>query len=73
MTPDLALDLLPGLLKLTGHSKSSIRKRAVLVLYKVCLKQPEALHECFPRLAERLEDHDPCKLNHTCISIEDTH
>ncbi|RKP10435.1 armadillo-type protein [Thamnocephalis sphaerospora] len=59
ITPDLARDLLPGLLTLTTHSRSTIRKRAVLILYKVCLKQPEALHECFPRLAERLDDADP--------------
>ncbi|RKP27756.1 Clathrin/coatomer adaptor, adaptin-like protein [Syncephalis pseudoplumigaleata] len=59
ITPDLARDLYPDILALTTHGRPSIRKRAVLVLYKICLKYPEALHECVPRLTERLEDTDP--------------
>lgn len=40
-------------------SRPYTRKRAVLMLYKIFLKYPEALRPTFPRLKERLEDPDP--------------
>ena len=40
-------------------TKPYIRKRAVLLLYKVFLNNPEALKPAFPRLKEKLEDPDP--------------
>lgn len=46
------------LLQLTS-SRPYTRKRAVLMLYKIFLKYPEALRPTFPRLKERLEDPDP--------------
>jgi AP-3 complex subunit delta-1 len=36
-----------------------IRKRAILLLYKVFLNNPDALKPAFPRLREKLEDSDP--------------
>lgn len=40
-------------------TKPYIRKRAVLLLYKVFLNNPDALKPAFPRLKEKLEDPDP--------------
>jgi hypothetical protein len=43
-------------------TKPYIRKRAILLLYRVFLNNPEALKPAFPRLKEKLEDSDPGKL-----------
>ncbi|KAI7890592.1 adaptin N terminal region-domain-containing protein [Mucor mucedo] len=59
VTPDLARDLCPDLVSMLNHSRPYIRKKVVLVLYKVFLKYPEALRLSFPRLKEKLEDPDP--------------
>uniref|UniRef100_A0A0X3P8N0 AP-3 complex subunit delta domain-containing protein n=2 Tax=Schistocephalus solidus TaxID=70667 RepID=A0A0X3P8N0_SCHSO len=59
MTTDLARDLCTDILALTSSPKPYIRKKAVLLLYKVFLKHPEALRASFPRLREKLEDPDP--------------
>merc|ERR1712241_1446038 len=40
-------------------TKPYIRKKAVLILYKVFLRYPEALRQAFPRLKDKLEDPDP--------------
>lgn len=42
-----------------ASTKPYLRKKAVLLLYKVFLKFPEALRPAFPRLKEKLEDPDP--------------
>jgi len=36
-----------------------LRKKSVLIMYKVFLKFPDALRPAFPRLKEKLEDPDP--------------
>ncbi|KER29173.1 hypothetical protein T265_04176 [Opisthorchis viverrini] len=59
MTQDLAMDLYNDVLSLTNSTKPYLRKKAVLLLYKVFLNHPEALRICFPRLKEKLEDPDP--------------
>ncbi|KAI8083196.1 adaptin N terminal region-domain-containing protein [Gilbertella persicaria] len=59
VTPDLARDLSPDLVSMLNHSRPYIRKKVVLVLYKIFLKFPEALRLSFPRLKEKLEDPDP--------------
>ncbi|KAJ3061940.1 AP-3 complex subunit delta-1, partial [Quaeritorhiza haematococci] len=41
-----------------NHSRPYIRKRVILVLYRVFLKYPEALRMAFPRLKEKLDDPD---------------
>ncbi|XP_055327489.1 AP-3 complex subunit delta-1-like isoform X2 [Paramacrobiotus metropolitanus] len=56
---DLARDLANDAMSLLTSSKPYIRKRAVLLLYKVFLKYPDALRPCFGRLKEKLEDPDP--------------
>ena len=61
VTPDLARDLCPDLISMLSHSRPYIRKRVILVLYKVFLKHPEALRLAFPRLKEKLQDPDPCE------------
>ncbi|VDM80383.1 unnamed protein product [Strongylus vulgaris] len=42
-----------------SSSRPYTRKRAVLLLYKIFLKYPEALRPTFPRLKDKLEDPDP--------------
>ncbi|KZV96921.1 Clathrin/coatomer adaptor, adaptin-like protein, partial [Exidia glandulosa HHB12029] len=59
VSADLARDLSHELITMLTHSRAAIRKRAVLVLYKMITKQPEVLHACFPRLRDKLEDPDP--------------
>lgn len=46
-----------GFLQLTS-TKPYLRKKAVLMMYKVFLRFPEALRPAFPRLKEKLEDPD---------------
>ena len=42
-----------------NSSRPYVRKKAVLMLYKIFLKYPDALRPTFPRLKEKLEDVDP--------------
>lgn len=42
-----------------SSTKPYLRMKAVLMMYKVFLKYPEALRPAFPRLKEKLEDPDP--------------
>eukprot|EP01088_Endostelium_zonatum_P008528 TRINITY_DN2157_c0_g1_i1.p1 TRINITY_DN2157_c0_g1~~TRINITY_DN2157_c0_g1_i1.p1 ORF type:complete len:1133 (-),score=450.35 TRINITY_DN2157_c0_g1_i1:58-3456(-) len=58
-TPDLARDLADDIVKALNSANSYLRKKAVLVLYKIFLKWQGALRPAFPRLKERLEDSDP--------------
>ncbi|KAH7886244.1 adaptin N terminal region-domain-containing protein [Phlebopus sp. FC_14] len=58
VTADLARDLSPEIIAMLNHSRPHIRKRAVLTLYKVCEKYPEALRQGISRLQEKLEDPD---------------
>nr|XP_019599514.1 PREDICTED: AP-3 complex subunit delta-1 isoform X3 [Rhinolophus sinicus] len=59
VTPDLARDLANDIMTLMSHTKPYIRKKAVLIMYKVFLKYPESLRPAFSRLKEKLEDPDP--------------
>ncbi|XP_055778455.1 AP-3 complex subunit delta-1-like isoform X2 [Salvelinus fontinalis] len=59
VTPDLARDLANDIMTLMSHTKPYIRKKAVLIMYKVFLKYPESLRPAFPRMKEKLEDPDP--------------
>ncbi|KAE9551048.1 hypothetical protein FO519_005748 [Halicephalobus sp. NKZ332] len=58
-TPDLARDLVNDVVNLLSSSRPYVRKKAVLLLYKVFLKYPESLRPTFPRLKDKLEDPDP--------------
>lgn len=59
ITCDLARDLANDIMTLLTSTKPYLRKKAVLILYKVFLRFPEALRPAFPRLKEKLEDPDP--------------
>lgn len=59
ITPDLARDLANDIMTLMTSTKPYLRKKAVLIMYKVFLQFPEALRPAFPRLKEKLEDPDP--------------
>ncbi|KAL6061399.1 AP-3 complex subunit delta-1 [Balamuthia mandrillaris] len=58
-TPDLARDLAADVVGMLNSARPYIRKKAVLVLYKIFLKFPDALRPSFPRLKERLQDTEP--------------
>ncbi|XP_047122468.1 AP-3 complex subunit delta-1 isoform X2 [Hydra vulgaris] len=58
ISPDLARDLANDIMSMMVSSKPYIRKRAILLMYKVFLNFPDALRPSFPRLKERLEDSD---------------
>ncbi|ELR18756.1 adaptin subfamily protein [Acanthamoeba castellanii str. Neff] len=57
-TPDLARDLAADIVAILNSSRAYLRKKGILVLYKIFLKFPEALRPSFPRLKDRLEDTD---------------
>ncbi|XP_018320785.1 AP-3 complex subunit delta isoform X2 [Agrilus planipennis] len=59
ISSDLARDLSNDILTLLNSTKPYVRKKAVLMMYKVFLKYPDALRPAFPRLKEKLEDPDP--------------
>ncbi|CAG9861610.1 unnamed protein product [Phyllotreta striolata] len=59
ISTDLARDLSNDILTLLSSTKPYIRKKAVLMMYKVFLKYPDALRPAFPKLKEKLEDPDP--------------
>jgi AP-3 complex subunit delta-1 len=59
ITPDIARDLSLDLIAMLNHSRPRIRKRAVLIMYKVFDKYPDAIPRSLPRLREKLEDSDP--------------
>jgi hypothetical protein len=44
-----------------SSTRPYLRKKAVLIMYKVFLQFPEALRPAFPRLKEKLEDPDQGK------------
>ncbi|KAL5047492.1 hypothetical protein BDW71DRAFT_206611 [Aspergillus fruticulosus] len=56
ITPSLAISLLPDVLSRISHSSPSIRKKAVVCLYRLALVYPEALRLAWPRLKDRLMD-----------------
>ncbi|TFK26650.1 Ap3d1 protein [Coprinopsis marcescibilis] len=59
VTPDLARDLAPELIAMLNHSRPHIRKRAILAVYKLVMKYPEAAPQIRTRLEEKLDDSDP--------------
>lgn len=59
VSADLSRDLANDVMILLSSTKPYLRKKAVLLMYKVFLKYPDALKPAFPRLKEKLEDPDP--------------
>ncbi|XP_024214553.1 AP-3 complex subunit delta-1 [Halyomorpha halys] len=58
ISTDLARDLANDIMTLLTSTKPYLRKKAVLMMYKVFLRYPEALRPAFPRLKDKLEDPD---------------
>lgn len=58
VTKDLAPIIVDDMAKLLTHTKPLIRKKAVLAMYKIFLKNPESLRIHYDRLIERLDDDD---------------
>eukprot|EP00301_Raphidiophrys_heterophryoidea_P008931 c13227_g1_i1.p1 GENE.c13227_g1_i1~~c13227_g1_i1.p1 ORF type:complete len:1346 (-),score=472.30 c13227_g1_i1:208-4245(-) len=59
-TPDLCHDLVSDVVAKLGASSPYVRKKAVLTLYKIFLRYPDALKPSFPRLKAKLTDDEPC-------------
>ncbi|PFH49682.1 hypothetical protein AMATHDRAFT_147133 [Amanita thiersii Skay4041] len=58
VTPDLARDLSPELTAMLNHSRPHIRKRAVLAIYRICEKYPDAIKNARSRIEDKLDDAD---------------
>jgi AP-3 complex subunit delta-1 len=56
--PELAQELLSDLYGMMNSTRPYIRKKSVLVLFKIFQHWPKALRLSFPRLKEKLEDDD---------------
>lgn len=56
--PDLARDLSQEIIAMLNHSRPHIRKRAILAIYRICEKYPDAINNARPRLEEKLDDPD---------------
>ncbi|CAM9191853.1 unnamed protein product, partial [Chrysoparadoxa australica] len=69
-TPDMARDLLSEVVQLLSHQKAYVRKKALLVMYKMFIKYPQGLRLCFERVKECLDDSDnsvvSCAVNIIC-------
>lgn len=59
ISADLSRDLANDIMTLMSSTKPYLRMKAVLMMYKVFLNNPEALRPAFPKLKEKLEDPDP--------------
>merc|ERR1711871_1620115 len=70
VTEELACDLVADVVSLLNSGKTYVRKKAVLVLYKLFLKFPKALRPSFPRLKEKIDDREvsvvSCAVNVVC-------
>lgn len=57
-TPEISRDIITDLMAMLSSSRPYLRKKTVLCLYRVFLKEPLALRTSFPKLKERLGDED---------------
>ncbi|CAE7746290.1 Ap3d1 [Symbiodinium pilosum] len=57
-SPEISKDIITDLLSLLSSSRAYLRKKTVLCLYRIFLKDPPALRTCFPKLKDRLTDED---------------
>eukprot|EP00929_Paragymnodinium_shiwhaense_P048254 TRINITY_DN24421_c0_g1_i1.p1 TRINITY_DN24421_c0_g1~~TRINITY_DN24421_c0_g1_i1.p1 ORF type:complete len:1074 (+),score=312.77 TRINITY_DN24421_c0_g1_i1:150-3371(+) len=57
-SPEICKDILNDLLAMLSSSRAYLRKKTVLCLYRVFLRDPPALRTAFPKLKERLSDED---------------
>ncbi|CEP21960.1 unnamed protein product [Cyberlindnera jadinii] len=69
VTRELAADVVDDLIKMLNHSKPYIRKKAVLAMYKIFLKYPEALRTHLNRITDKLDDDDESVVTATVTVI----
>lgn len=69
VTTPLASDITDDVIKMLNHSKPYIRKKAILTMYKVFLKYPEAIRTHLPRIFDKLDDDDKSVVTATVTVI----
>jgi len=69
VTTPLASDITDDVIKMLNHSKPYIRKKAILTMYKVFLKYPEAIRTHLSRLFDKLDDEDKSVVTATVTVI----
>ncbi|CCH41962.1 AP-3 complex subunit delta [Wickerhamomyces ciferrii] len=69
VTTPLASDITDDVIKMLNHSKPYIRKKAILTMFKIFLKYPEALRTHLPRLFDKLNDEDQSVVTATITVI----
>jgi len=57
-TPEISRDIVTDLLAMLSSSRAYLRKKTVLCLYRIFLKDPPSLRTAFPKLKDRLGDED---------------
>merc|ERR1719346_897298 len=57
-TPQISRDMVQDLMAMLSSARAYVRKKTVLCLYRIFLKDPPSLRTCFPKLKERLSDED---------------
>ena len=65
---DLSRDLHFDVSNLLSHSNASVRKRAILVLFRMFKKYPGCWESCFSRLQTKLHDSDPSVVS-CCVTV----
>ncbi|KAG9509886.1 AP-3 complex subunit delta, partial [Fragariocoptes setiger] len=58
MSSDLGRELFNDVIKLLSSTKPYLRKKAILLIYKILINFPDALPEVLPKLEEKLDDPD---------------
>jgi AP-3 complex subunit delta-1 len=65
---DLARDLYPEVLSLFNNSNFNVRQRALLVIYRICIKYPACFNTVFDRIVEKLADEDE-RVVSACVTV----
>ena len=69
-TEDLAMELLPDLIIMMSSSRSYVKKKAILVMYKLFVAYPKGLEDAYAPLKKKLADDDDaavsCAVNVVC-------
>ncbi|KAL0226879.1 hypothetical protein P9112_014203 [Eukaryota sp. TZLM1-RC] len=58
-TPELARDLVNDVVTMLNSSKTVVRRKSLLLAYRMLLRYPDALKLALPRLKDRLDDKEP--------------
>merc|ERR1719498_1122074 len=57
-SPEIVRDIIGDLAAMLSSSRPYLRKKTMLCLFRVFVRDPQALRTCFPKLKERLSDED---------------